>query len=205
MIVKICGITRPQDAALATELGALAIGFIFWPSSPRVVSVERAGEIARSLPPQVLTVGVFVNAAADTIERTVETIGLGAVQLHGDESPSLAAGLSRPVIKALSLGEALEDQLELWHDATVLLDAHDPERYGGTGKTIDWDRAASVAARRRVFLAGGLNAGNVAAGVARVRPAGIDVSSGVEVSPGIKDAEKLRALFEALAGMEAVQ
>lgn len=205
MIVKICGITRTEDAALAVELGALAIGFIFWPSSPRVVSPARARDIVTRLPPQVLAVGVFVNASAATIEATVDEAGLGAIQLHGDESPVLAKGLSRPVIKALTLGPALDDQLEAWRESTVLLDAHDATHRGGTGRTIDWDRAATVAARHRVLLAGGLNAGNVAVAVSRVRPAGIDVSSGVESSPGVKDADKLRALFGALAGMEAVQ
>ncbi len=205
MIVKICGITRVEDASLAVELGALAIGFIFWPSSPRVVSSDRARTIARALPPQVLAVGVFVNASTETIEATADAVGLGAIQLHGDESPALGAALSRPIIKALTLGDTLDEQLALWPDATVLLDAHDPVRRGGTGQTIDWDRAAAVAARRQVFLAGGLNAGNVAAAVARVRPAGIDVSSGVEARPGVKDADKLRALFGALTGMEAVQ
>lgn len=202
MIVKICGITREADARLAVDLGATAIGFVFWPSSPRTISPREARAIVDTLPPFVTAVGVFVNAGRDEIEAAAREANLGAVQLHGDETPDLARSLSRRAIKAIALDENAEQRVLDWSEAMVLLDAHDPARRGGTGRVIDWDRAASIAQTREVILAGGLGPANVADAVARVRPAGIDVSSGVEAAPGIKDPEKLRALFEALARVE---
>lgn len=203
MIVKICGITRVEDAKLAVSLGATAIGFIFWPASPRAIAPGQARSIVDALPASVATVGVFVNASRDEIETAAEAANVSAVQLHGDETPDLARSLSRGVIKAVALGEDAEQVLNDWAGTMVLLDAHDPARRGGTGRVIDWDRAASIARTRDVILAGGLGPANVVDAVTRVRPAGIDVSSGVESSPGVKDHEKLRALFEALAGVEA--
>lgn len=203
MIVKICGITRVEDAKLAVSLGATAIGFIFWPASPRAIAPVQARSIVDALPPSVTTVGVFVNASRDEIETAADAANVSAVQLHGDETPDLARSLSRGVIKAVALGEDAEQLVNDWAGTLVLLDADDPARRGGTGRVIDWDRAASIARTRDVILAGGLGPANVVDVVTRVRPAGIDVSSGVESSPGVKDHEKLRALFEALAGVEA--
>jgi len=203
VIVKICGITRAEDAALAVSLGATAIGFIFWPSSPRAISPLRARRIVAALPASVTTVGVFVDAGRDEIEATADEANLQAVQLHGDETPHLARSLSRRVIKAMALTEDIDERVIEWPGTMLLLDAHDLEKRGGTGRVIDWDRAAAIARARDIILAGGLGPANVAAAVARVRPAGIDVSSGVESSPGIKDPGKLRALFDALAGVEA--
>jgi len=203
MIVKICGITRPQDAERAVELGATAIGFIFWPSSPRRIGLEAARSIGRLVPASVLKVGVFVDAPAQELARTVDEAGLDAVQLHGSESPALVRGLEARVIKAVALGSPDADaQIAQWTGTTLLLDAHDPVRHGGTGRVVDWDRAASLARLHEVILAGGLNPENVAEAVRRVRPAGIDVSSGVEQTPGVKDLVKLAALFDALAGVE---
>jgi phosphoribosylanthranilate isomerase len=153
----------------------------------------------------VLKVGVFVNATADEIERTAEAGHLTAIQLHGDESPELAARLTRRIIKALALEDdeaAFETKVSDWSGRTLLLDAHDPVNRGGTGRAVDWQRAARVARRHDTILAGGLHAGNVADAVRVVRPAGIDVSSGVEQAPGVKDPVKLAALFEALAQVE---
>jgi phosphoribosylanthranilate isomerase len=204
VIAKVCGITRAEDAQLAAALGATALGFIFWPSSPRAISPERARHIVSELPTSIVAVGVFVNASRDEIERVAAEVGLGAVQLHGSESPELARQLTRPVIKALPLHLAADDEvLSAWRGTTVLLDADDPVRRGGTGKVVDWDRAAAIARRHEVMLAGGLTPANVVEAIARVQPAGIDVSSGVEVSPGVKDPDKLRAFFEALARVEA--
>jgi phosphoribosylanthranilate isomerase len=203
VIVKICGITRVEDALHAVNLGATAIGFVFWTSSPRAVSPEKARAIVAELPASVTSVGVFVNASAQEIEAASGTARLDAVQLHGEESPELARSLSRRVIKAIPLDADAEQRINDWPDTMVLLDAHDRERRGGTGRVIDWDRAAAIARRREVILAGGLGPVNVAEAIARVRPAGIDVSSGVESSPGVKDPEKLRALFEALSRVEA--
>jgi phosphoribosylanthranilate isomerase len=196
VLVKICGITRADDADAAVALGAQAIGFVFWPDSPRRVDPALAGKIAARLPASVMKVGVFVNQSAQHVNDVAKTAGLSAVQLHGDETPSDAAEIALPVIKALTLDAAT---LDVWPaDTMVLLDAHDPVRRGGTGRTIDWTAAARVASSRRTILAGGLTPENVADAVARVRPFGIDVSSGVEASPGVKDHERMRALFEAM-------
>ena len=201
MFVKICGITRAEDAEAAVALGANALGFVFWPKSPRYVDPYRARAIVASLPPFVSAVGLFVNQPAAHIASVASLARLGVVQLHGDETPEDAAALGRPVVRALPVHQAGHD-LERWPArVTILLDAHDPDRRGGTGRTIDWDLAAAVARRRRILLAGGLNPDNVAAAVERVRPFGIDVSSGVERAPGVKDIGRLRALFENLHGI----
>jgi len=138
------------------------------------------------------------------VSGVASLVRLGAVQLHGDETPQFASQLSAPIMKALPLSTIGEPDLAAWPDETmVLLDVHDPVKRGGTGRTIDWAAAAGISARRRIVLAGGLTPDNVADAVARVRPFGIDVSSGVEVSPGIKDHRRVRALFEALHGIPA--
>jgi phosphoribosylanthranilate isomerase len=200
VLVKICGITRLEDAEAAVDAGAGALGFVFWPDSPRFIDPYRARAIVRALPPFVTAVGVFVNQAADYVRSVASLVQLGAVQLHGDETPAQASAIRRPVIKALTIAAASdEEQWRAWPPrVTVLLDVHDPVRRGGTGRTVDWTAAAALAARRRVLLAGGLTPENVAAAVARVRPFGIDVSSGVERSPGVKDHGRITALFEAL-------
>lgn len=197
MLVKICGITRAGDAAHAVALGAGAIGFIFWPGSPRCVPVEQVRAIVRTLPAFVATVGVFVNQPAGEINEVAAVAGLSAVQLHGDEAPALMAEIDRPVIKAFGVVD--DATLAQWPEpATLLIDAHDPRRRGGTGLKADWDAAARVARTRRVILAGGLNAANIREAVSAVAPFGVDVSSGVESSPGIKDHRKLTDFFEAL-------
>jgi phosphoribosylanthranilate isomerase len=183
-----------DDAAAAVEAGANALGFVFWPGSPRFVDPYRAREIVRSLPPFVTPVGLFVNQPRDYVCGVASLVRLGAVQLHGDETPQFAASIAWPLIKALPV-----DRADAWPaQTTLLLDAYDPVKRGGTGQTIDWPAAAAVAKTRTVLLAGGLTAENVAEAVARVRPFGIDVSSGVERSPGIKDHNRINALFEAL-------
>ena len=199
MIVKVCGLTRIEDAAAACELGAAAVGFIFWPRSPRFIDPYRARAIVRALPPFVTPVGVFVNQPADYVNGVASLVRLGAVQLHGDEDVEYIARIARPVIKAVSNGTAASSSA--WpRDAVLLVDAHDPERRGGTGLAADWDAAARLARSRRVLLAGGLNAGNVADAVAHVRPFGVDVSSGVESAPGIKDRGRMEDFFRVLRG-----
>ena len=196
MLVKICGITRLEDAEAAVAAGASAIGFIFWPKSPRFVDPHRARTIAAALPPFVTPVGVFVNQPIEYVNGVASLVRLGAVQLHGDETPGFAAAVSHPVIKALSLDA---DDPQVWPaQVRLLLDVYDTDARGGTGRTIDWTAAADLAARREIVLAGGLTPGNVADALARVRPFGIDVSSGVERAPGIKDHQRLKALFEAV-------
>jgi phosphoribosylanthranilate isomerase len=205
MLIKICGITRLEDARVAVECGANAVGFVFWPGSPRWIDPARAQAIAARLPPFVTPVGVFVNQPADDVNSVAAAVGLGVVQLHGDESIEFAAGLNRPVLKAMTLA-APNAAIDRWPAGTmVLLDAHDPVRRGGTGRTIDWTRAASVASRRPIVLAGGLNPDNVADAIARVQPYGIDVSSGVEAAPGVKDHGRLKQLFEAIREAAARQ
>jgi phosphoribosylanthranilate isomerase len=204
MLVKICGVTRVEDALAAVGAGASAIGFVFWPDSPRFVDPYRARAIRASLPPFVTAVGVFVNQPLDYVSGVASLVRLGVVQLHGDETPEFASRLPTPIMKALPLETVRDRDLAAWPDGTMLLlDVHDPVKRGGTGRTIDWDAAAAISSRRRIVLAGGLTPDNVAAAVARVRPFGIDVSSGVEVSPGIKDHRRVRALFEALHGVPA--
>jgi phosphoribosylanthranilate isomerase len=195
VIVKVCGITRVQDAAAAWECGASAVGFIFWPKSPRFIDPYRARAIVRALPPFVTPVGVFVNQPAGYVNGVASLVRLGAVQLHGDEDLDYLARMNRPVIKAVSNGTA---GIAWPREALLLVDAHDPDRRGGTGVTGDWEGAATLASRRRVLLAGGLNAENVAAAVARVQPFGVDVSSGVEAAPGIKDHDRMKAFFRVL-------
>ena len=195
MFVKVCGITRMEDAAAAVNAGARSLGFVFWPKSPRFVDPFHARAIVARLPPFVTPVGLFVNQPHEYVSGVASLVRLGAVQLHGDESIAFAESLRAPVIRALTL----DDRIDEWPARMrVLLDAHDPARRGGTGRTIDWTAAAVVAASRPILLAGGITPENVAEAVARVRPFGIDVSSGVEQSPGIKDHDKIRALFEAL-------
>ena len=190
MIAKVCGITRQTDALHAVQCGATALGFVFWPRSPRYVDPERAAEIIRELPDTVTAVGVFVNQPPDEISRIATTAGITTIQLHGDEPPALATAFSRPVWRAVSLNEAGHVIAEWPAETTFLLDAHDPTLRGGTGKAIDWTAAAHVASARRVVLAGGLTPDNVQEAIATVRPFGVDVSSGVEEAPGVKDFDK---------------
>ena len=200
--VKVCGICRTEDAQLAIALGASAIGFIFWPSSPRYCDPQRAQSIAASLPAHVTSVGVFVDQPVDEVVQIAELVPLGAVQLHGHEILDNFARLKQPIIKAVAVTNEFEpgDVDTLPEGVTVLLDAHDPVRRGGTGQTIDWTKAAAVAVRRRTILSGGLNAGNVREAIAQARPHMVDVSSGVESAPGRKDPAKLEAFFAAVVG-----
>jgi phosphoribosylanthranilate isomerase len=200
MFVKICGITRLEDADAAVGCGADALGFVFWPGSPRFIDPYRARAIARTLPPFVTTVGVFVNQPADYVNGVASLVRLSAVQLHGDEGIAYASTIGRPVMKAIGLGAATHERdADGWPArVTLLLDTHDPERRGGTGRTIDWTRAARIAAARRAVLAGGLTPENVGDAIRRVRPFGVDVSSGVETAPGVKDGHRLQALFQAI-------
>jgi phosphoribosylanthranilate isomerase len=201
MRVKICGLTRAEDAALAVELGADAVGFIFWPKSPRVTTIANVRAIGRSLPGFVTRVGVFVDAPPDEVATTAADAGLDAVQLHGEEDVERYAAVSARVIKGMALDDdiAVQRAIDLPSHATPLVDAADRERRGGTGQLADWSRAARVAARRPTVLAGGLSADNVAEAIRQVRPWAIDVSSGVEDAPGVKNAARLRQLFDTLA------
>ena len=200
MFVKICGITRMQDAESAVEAGANAIGFVFWPRSPRFIDPYRARAIVAALPAFVTPVGLFVNQPAEYVNGVASLVRLGAVQLHGDETPADAARIRRPIVRAIGLAGPVD--VDQWAPRiTLLLDAHDPGKRGGTGRTVDWQAAARIASMRRTILAGGLTPDNVADAIGRVRPFGVDVSSGVEQAPGIKDRAKIRALFESIHGI----
>jgi len=198
--VKVCGLTRIEDARLAVELGAAAIGVVFWERSPRRVSPDQAHMLCRGLPPFVTRVGVFVNVTPDEVQAIVDRVGLDAVQLHGDETMAPYLRVRARLIKSVTMDDdrALERARGLPPHVTPLVDAADPERRGGTGRLADWQRAAALAAARPTILAGGLSAENVARAVADVRPWALDVSSGVEDAPGIKNADKLRAFFDAV-------
>jgi len=201
--IKICGIRRLEDASLAVKLGASALGFVFWPSSPRFIEPERARELIASLPPFATAVGVFVDQPAAYVSEVARRLRLGAVQLHGNEPPEAYEDAPCRVIKAVAVSDGIDAgaaSAVVPVTATVLLDAHDPITRGGTGRTIDWTIAAGLARRRPIILSGGLNADNVSAAIEVVRPYAIDVSSGVEAAPGVKDADRLRALFAAARG-----
>lgn len=188
MIVKICGITRREDALHAVEHGATALGFVFWPRSARCVDAVTARRIMRALPPEITTVGVFVNQRAADVRAIAAVADVSVIQLHGDESAAYGAALNRTVWRASADGAVLD----AWPgDDPVLLDGGDAVRRGGTGTLADWDTAAGLATRRPLILAGGLDAQNVSAAIAAVRPAGVDVSSGVERAPGIKDPDRV--------------
>jgi phosphoribosylanthranilate isomerase len=200
LFVKICGLTRSQDAELAAGLGASALGFVFWPDSPRCVSAEAAKGITANVPAHVLKVGVFVNQPVEEVARIMDEVGLDVAQLHGHESPEYCRQLAkRTIFKAIGMTDNGSTRVQDFDaDVVLLVDAHDPARFGGTGKTVNWDAAREIAATRRTILAGGLNAANIKLAIRSVRPYGVDVSSGVESAPGVKDPNRLRTFFEAL-------
>ena len=196
-LVKICGVTRPADAELATEFGAAAVGMILWSGSPRAVEVALAKEIAATVGSRALRVGVFVDIQADAAHEIAETVGLDVIQLH-DAGPIPAAwSVSGPRIFKLVAGH---DDVEAWPGhITPLIDAVDSQKRGGTGRVADWHQAAALARRRDIILAGGLTSDNVADAIRNVRPWAVDVSSGVEDRPGIKSAARMRDFFAAVA------
>lgn len=205
MHVKICGITRLEDAELAASLGAWAIGFLLWPESKRYVDPGVAAGIARQMRRKVELVGVFVNQPLDDIAGLVDVLGLTHVQLHGDEGPSFCTAVAQrtgaKVIKAGRIIHAYDlREMDRYHTDFHLLDTGISGTYGGTGKTWDWSLVARRKSKIPFLLAGGLNPDNVADAIAEARPWGVDVSGGVEASAGIKDPAKLEA-FLAAAGV----
>lgn len=204
--IKICGITNLADALAATEAGADALGFNFYSHSPRFIATHEARRIIERLPPTVACVGVFVNEdAPETVARMADEAGVGAVQLHGDESPAYCRALkSRAVIKALRVAADFDvESVGCFETEAILLDGFSAGARGGTGRTFDW----AVARRTRevvskLYLAGGLTADNVAAAIAAVQPYAVDACSGVEMSPGRKDVSRVRAFIEAARGVQ---
>ncbi|MEZ0297064.1 MAG: phosphoribosylanthranilate isomerase [Candidatus Methylacidiphilales bacterium] len=202
--VKICGITRAEDAAVAVEAGADAVGFILYPRSPRYIEPARAWAIARELPPFITRVAVCVNLSICDIVRLERVAPFDAWQLHGDEEPDMASALlPRRIIKVFRVGGGEEEpDLAEWPVSAFLLDSPGPG-YGGTGRTFDWNAAAAFRASspRPVILSGGLGPHNVAEAVRTVQPYGVDVSSGVEAVPGRKDHAKVRDFLSICKGL----
>ncbi len=196
MRIKICGITSERDAHAAVEAGADALGFVFYPPSPRAVTALQATEISRCLPPFIGRIGIFVNLPTADIRAIRAQVGLTAVQLHGDEPPAAAHALPGPVIKAFRGAVPCREVFE-YRTAGYLLDGDAGERYGGAGLPADEAAAAALAGDPRFILAGGLNADAVAERIRRFRPAAVDVSSGVERAPGQKCPEKMREFVAA--------
>jgi len=199
--VKICGITNIDDAAFAVEAGADALGFIFYHKSPRFIEIEDAAAIIKTLPPFVTTVGVFVDEGVDRINRFAVRAGIQAVQLHGGEPPALCRKMERTVIKAFRVKEAADvEQIREYDLQACLLDTYQEGIPGGTGETFDWDIAVEAKKLCRVILSGGLTPDNVAEAVDRVRPYAVDVSSGVETAPGIKDHDRMAEFIRRAKG-----
>ena len=203
-LIKICGITREEDAVYASNSGADFLGFIFVKNTPRYISPEEAAQISRKVT-QPKYVGVFMNDEADLINKISQTANLSYIQLHGDESPEFCAMIKLPVIKAFRIkpGMSEDDIISLLSPYKnvaeyVLLDAWDANAAGGTGLRFDWNSAAKIHASFKMFLAGGINPQNADEAVRLVQPAGVDVSSGVEESPGIKNHGKIKSLVEAV-------
>jgi phosphoribosylanthranilate isomerase len=197
--IKICGITREEDALAAAGHGADFLGFIFVPSTPRFVEPERAAAIAAAVrargdAPKI--VGVFRDASNDYIRAIAELVGLDVVQLHGAESDDDIRDLGIPVVKTLRVGDALPETHGTPSAAWLLFDTYDERRAGGTGRSFDWGLLTTYERSKPFFLSGGLNAGNIAAAISLVRPDAVDISSGVEAAPGVKDHGKLARLFE---------
>lgn len=198
--VKICGITRAEDALAAAAAGADAIGLVFYAPSPRAVTVAQARAICQLLPPFVNKVGLFVDADAGTVDAVLRDVPLDLLQFHGDEPGEFCARFARPYMKALRMREGVDVAAVLDHYAearALLLDAYHPLLKGGTGAVFDW-RVIPAAARARIVLAGGLNENNVADAIAQVRPYAVDVSGGVESAPGIKDTRRINAFMTAV-------
>jgi phosphoribosylanthranilate isomerase len=195
--VKICGMTQLKDALFAVEQGADAIGFIFYKKSPRAVTMKAVREIIAKLPPLVDTVGVFVNESDSRVNKIADYCGLDLVQLHGEESPAFCRKIHRRVIKAFRVKDLQTiKQLEKYPVSGFLLDTFSDNLQGGTGKTFDWNLALPAKKIGPVILAGGLTPRNIRQAISQVRPYGVDVCSGVEKSPGIKDLEKVRAFLK---------
>jgi phosphoribosylanthranilate isomerase len=205
--VKICGITRKEDALYAIEKGACALGFIFYLKSERYIPPVKASKIVSDLPPFVDRVGVFVDMNPEGIINIVRKMGLSAVQLHGHESPEFCYELkcisSIPIIKAFRVrdeGIILKIEKYLYSVNAILLDTYQKDQLGGTGKTFNWDIAKKVSnLGKPVILSGGLTPENIKEANKTVKPYALDVNSGIEISPGIKDHNRINALFERLS------
>jgi phosphoribosylanthranilate isomerase len=199
--VKVCGITRPEDARLAAKLGADALGMVFYAGSKRAVSLEQAEHIRTIVPAFVSVVGLFVNPTKKEVESVLAGVHLDCLQFHGDESPEFCASFSVPYMKAIRVAPGLDVPALIRNYSSacaILLDAWDPVQAGGTGKQFDWSLAEQCVQQSDlpIVLAGGLEAANAAQAISQVRPWALDVSSGVESEPGVKDPQRLTAFFD---------
>jgi phosphoribosylanthranilate isomerase len=204
--VKICGITRPEDALQAARCGADAIGLVFYSSSPRAVSVHQTKAIIEVLPPFVSTVGLFVNAGQHEVEKVLSQVPLDLLQFHGEESAQDCELYGRPYIKAISMKEGVDisEQVREYKNAKgLLLDTYHKELPGGTGMQFDWSRVPQDL-EKPVILAGGLNADNVAEAIRQTEPFAVDVSGGVESEKGIKDPDKIAAFIREVRRVESI-
>ncbi len=202
--VKICGITRVQDALAAAKAGADAIGLVFYDGSPRHVTVDRAAQIVAALPPCVTVVGLFVNAPRAQVEAVLAAVPIDLLQFHGEETPSACRGYGRRYIKAVRMREGVDLTTEVgrYSDAAaLLLDAYVPDRHGGTGTRFDWSRVPREL-DKPLILAGGLTPDNVVQAITQARPYAVDVSGGVEAAKGIKDETKMRAFVRNVNSVE---
>jgi phosphoribosylanthranilate isomerase len=202
--VKICGITRVEDALAAAQAGADAIGLVFYEGSPRQVTVDQAAQIVAALPPCVTVVGLFVNAPRAEVEAVLSAVPIDLLQFHGEETPAACRGYGRRYMKAVRMREGVDLAVEAGRyadAAALLLDAYVPDRHGGTGTRFDWTRVPT-ALDKPVILAGGLTPDNVAQAIRQTRPYAVDVSGGVEAAKGIKDAIKMRAFVRNVNSVE---
>lgn len=197
--VKVCGITNSEDALCAVRLGASALGFIFYEKSPRFITPREAGEVIRQIPPFVTKVGVFVNAGADYLREARDAAGFDIYQFHGDETPEFCAAFGEDYIKVIRVKDAGSlDTVELYDTDAFLFDTYSPDAYGGTGENFSWDVLSSRKLEGKfVILSGGLNPDNVRDAIRAVNPYAVDVSSGVESSPGVKDHLEIKRFIEA--------
>jgi len=197
--IKICGITNIDDALEAVSYGADALGFVFYEKSPRYIEVKRAKEIISKLPPFTTAVGVFVNETYKNIEKIIDACSIRVIQLHGDEEKDFCSKFKVRVIKAIRVkDESSLKMMKGYKVAAFLLDNYSQKLPGGTGKSFDWDLAIRAKKYGDIILAGGLNPENVSEAISKVRPYGVDVSSGVESRPGKKDYKKMRRFIEAV-------
>lgn len=205
--IKICGITREQDLQAVASCGADAIGLVFYEKSPRHVSLQQAAKLTHAVPPFVTVVGLFVNPSAEQVREVLAQVSLDVLQFHGEEAPEFCAQFGRPYLKAIRVrdGVDLVQCAAMYADAQgLLLDAYVEGTHGGTGAVFEWSLIPE-ALRPRIILSGGLDSSNVGAAISVVHPYAVDVSSGVEASKGIKDAEKVAAFINEVKRVDAKQ
>ena len=206
--IKICGVTRVEDALCAARAGADAIGLVFYAASPRLVTLDQATMISSALPPFISTIALFVNAPRNEIDKTISHLRPSMLQFHGDETAPYCAQFGVPFLKAIRVGSGttaadLLEYVETFHEASaLLLDTLSPNVYGGSGESFDW-KVVPNAMRSRIVLSGGLKADNVADAIRMLRPWAVDVSSGVEIKTGVKDHARIEKFIEEVRNADA--